>query len=179
MWEVFDAPLNPVVQVCDGWLGLVRLVFTQVTGDRLGHSGDDVVTLTVFNHRGFAFVSPPCVFELNQERVRCTSPPGVGLVSSVRVTVDGVMSDVFPVSGLAFTAPVVVDIASETSSTTGGRVRIAGRNFGPAALNAVDAVTYAPVGFAIDPRPASCWVSVDDVELTCTTNGGVGALVSA
>ncbi len=179
MWEVFDAPLIPVVQVCDGWLGLVRLVFTQVTGDRLGHSGDDVVTLTVFTHRRSAFVSSPCVFELNQERVRCTSPPGVGRVSSVRVTVDGVMSDVFPVSGLDFTAPVVVHIASETSSTAGGRVRIAGRNFGPAALDAEVAVTYAPVGFAIDPRPASCWVSVDDVELTCTTNGGVGALVSA
>ncbi len=136
-----------------------------------------MVTLTVFNRRGSAFVSPPCVFELNQERVRCTSPPGVGLVSSVRVTVDGVMSEELPVSGLAFTAPVVVHIAPETSSTAGGRVRISGRNFGPAALNQVVTVTYAPVGFAFDPRPASCWVSVDDVELTCTTSGGVGALV--
>ncbi len=74
---------------------------------------------------------------------------------------------------------MVVSVHAETADTSGGVVRITGRNFGPAALNAVEAVTYAPAGFPIDPRPALCNVTVDDSELTCVSSGGVGAQVRA
>jgi hypothetical protein len=149
----------------------------QVSGLRLGRAGDDIVTLTLRTLRGSAFASPPCVFEVDQLRVRCTSPPGVGRVVSLSIAVGGVPSNSHPTVGLTFTAPVVLAITADTGSTAGGVVRISGRNFGPASLNAVDAVTYAPAGFPIDPRPARCAVSVDDIELTCVTSGGVGAQV--
>ena len=103
------------------------------------------------------------------------------MVAFMTVAVDGIPSDPLSTTSgsapLAFTAPVVLEILATTSDTAGGVVRIVGRNFGPKALNSIDAVTYVPVGFPIDPRPAACNVTVDDIELTCVTSGGVGAKV--
>jgi hypothetical protein len=66
--------------------------------------------------------------------------------------------------------------AAAAGPTSGGVVIVRGSNFGPSSLNAVDEVVYEPGGLPLRFH-ATCAVSVDDVELTCVTPGGVGALL--
>ncbi len=149
----------------------------QVTGQRLGRRGEDVVQLLLNSPKGLQFTSLPCVSVVDEVQVRCSSPPGVGTVVSAVIAVDGIQSDAYPTPGLMYSAPVVLQVEALSGSTAGGIVYITGRNFGPASLNAVGAVTYYPASFAIDPRPAACNVTLDDVQLTCVSSGGVGAQV--
>jgi hypothetical protein len=151
----------------------------QVTGDRLGRVGDDSITLTLASP-GSTFTTQACVVEVEQTQARCSSPPGVGVVLTATLVSRGAPSDSFSTPGLAYAPPVVLDVQAASTATSGGVVRVLGRNFGPAALNAVDAVTYVPVGVpGVRPRHARCNVTVSDTELTCWTSGGVGAKVGA
>lgn len=70
--------------------------------------------------------------------------------------------------------PVSAYTGASSSPTTGGTVVVVGRNFGPASLNAVDRVEYVHQHLPLEYQ-ANCTVTVDDVQLTCRTPGGVGA----
>ena len=108
--------------------------------------------------------------------VTCNSPPGVGTNLSVIVVVNRVASDAYN-SSLSYDAPMIESLSgvgAVNAPTTGGVVVITGRNFGPAVLSAVDAVSYAPVGLP-GSFAASCAVTVDDVAMRCSTPGGVGS----
>jgi hypothetical protein len=60
----------------------------------------------------------------------------------------------------------------------GEHIFIRGQNFGPRSLNALDAVSYRPVGMGpAASRLASCRVTAEDVEITCDSVPGVGAKV--
>jgi hypothetical protein len=173
---VVPLPAAPVRNVYDVGFVLCSRCLVQVLGDRLGRPPANLATLVLVGVKGNSFVSRACVYEEDNTRIRCVSPPGVGAVAGVNVLVDGVRS-VTCATTLAYSAPVVLLVTALSSSTSGGVVYVSGRNFGPVSLNAVDAVSYTPVGWTVAPRLASCNVTQDDVQLTCVTSGGVGAKV--
>jgi hypothetical protein len=95
--------------------------------------------------------------------VRCVTVPGVGPVSSVRLSVYGQVSPVFPV-GLKHAAPIVTSVDPPLLDTAGGEsVRVNGTGFGPAGLPWSPSLHLGPLTLT------GCTVVQDDTYAECVS----------
>ncbi len=126
-------------------------------------------------------------FPGNTGRIRCLTAEGVGSNHSLRVTVGrsdvdtyaGLTSEPFAGATVGYHPPIVATYSgpgSDDASTYGGELLVVtGANFGPAGSAYIDSAIYGDgEGYTVSAR--NCTVTVDHVEMRCSTGpgGGVG-----
>ena len=129
-------------------------------------------------------IAASCVRDIENTRLRCTSPPGYGVALAVVVTVGSQPSLAAPgpAGTVKYAAPLIQSMSGAgmvRAATNGGAsVLLQGVNFGPAGT-VPDLITYGHAPADIGRYVAvNCVVRQADVAIQCTLAPGVGAGLS-
>jgi hypothetical protein len=170
-------------------LSYARPIITSVTGAPLATTGGTNITLTglYFGTTGVVtvitygpYMSLPCTTIVADTKMSCPSVIGVGINYGISVVIDTVTYSQSPTTAsdllVSYSRPVITNVTTTNDvplSTTGGTIiTIKGNSMGTAGLDVVVRYFYGLVSTML--TATNCIVTVDDTEVQCTTQPGVG-----
>jgi hypothetical protein len=163
----------------------------EAVGEQLGAT-DSTVHIVLSGTEFGPFRTAECAVVVPANRIRCTSPAGVGTSLTATVAVDGVTSPPFANRTFSFASPAITGLRLVSSggsgdspgvpTTGGGVVVVEGVNFGPAVFGSrsLGVVRYSSVALSVVlGTPVSfpalgCAITRNHTEVTCGMGPGVG-----